>query len=223
MFSLIHLYSLPIMSSASSDANMEKPNNQHVDLSSQMTLSQSPDQYERLFFQPTAAKGDLAKRLGMSLSSIRQRMLIRARKSDAPRSLRLLDTLLKHCLLSPPIPRLLSNLTHSHLRIILLPGRNCYEHSWNRRIHPREHFSVLRVHHLWLPLGQCRLHGGRCPSDCCELRFSTRLTRSLEPRIQCGTRELQCGYGPDLVYLFVRIPAHQRAIRYYILLPSFCH
>jgi hypothetical protein len=31
-----------------------------------MTLSLSPEQYERLFFQPSAGKGDLAKRLGMS-------------------------------------------------------------------------------------------------------------------------------------------------------------
>jgi len=34
------------------------------DLSRQITLNLSSDQYERLFFQPTAAKGDLAKRLG---------------------------------------------------------------------------------------------------------------------------------------------------------------
>ena len=33
-------------------------------LSRQITMSLSPDQYERLFFQPTASKGDLAKRLG---------------------------------------------------------------------------------------------------------------------------------------------------------------
>ena len=34
-------------------------------LSRQVTLQLSPEQYERLFFQPSAAKGDLAKRLGM--------------------------------------------------------------------------------------------------------------------------------------------------------------
>lgn len=33
-------------------------------LSRQMTVALTPDQYERLFFQPTQAKGDLAKRLG---------------------------------------------------------------------------------------------------------------------------------------------------------------
>jgi len=33
-------------------------------LSRQMTMQLSADQYERLFFQPTGAKGDLAKRLG---------------------------------------------------------------------------------------------------------------------------------------------------------------
>lgn len=33
-------------------------------LSRQLTMQLSADQYERLFFQPTAAKGDLAKRLG---------------------------------------------------------------------------------------------------------------------------------------------------------------
>lgn len=34
------------------------------DLTRNMTLQLSPEQYERLFFQPTSAKGDLAKRLG---------------------------------------------------------------------------------------------------------------------------------------------------------------
>jgi succinate-acetate transporter protein len=33
-------------------------------LSRQLTVQLSPDQYERLFFQPSAAKGDLTKRLG---------------------------------------------------------------------------------------------------------------------------------------------------------------
>lgn len=33
-------------------------------LGRQMTMQLSPDQYERLFFQPSQAKGDLAKRLG---------------------------------------------------------------------------------------------------------------------------------------------------------------
>ncbi|TKA80413.1 hypothetical protein B0A49_01190 [Cryomyces minteri] len=35
-----------------------------ADLSRQVTVQMSPEQYERLFFQPTPAKGDLAKRLG---------------------------------------------------------------------------------------------------------------------------------------------------------------
>ena len=34
-------------------------------LSRQVTVSMSPEQYERLFFQPSQPKGDLAKRLGM--------------------------------------------------------------------------------------------------------------------------------------------------------------
>lgn len=33
-------------------------------LSRQMTVALTPEQYERLFFQPNAPKGDLAKRLG---------------------------------------------------------------------------------------------------------------------------------------------------------------
>lgn len=33
-------------------------------LSRQMTVQLSPEQYERLFFQPTPPRGDLAKRLG---------------------------------------------------------------------------------------------------------------------------------------------------------------
>jgi len=35
-------------------------------LSRQMTVNLSPEQYERLFFQPSAPRGDLSKRLGMS-------------------------------------------------------------------------------------------------------------------------------------------------------------
>jgi len=57
------------MSSASSDHNIEKPGQNHAELLRQMTVSLSPEQYERLFFQPTAAKGDLAKRLGTSISA----------------------------------------------------------------------------------------------------------------------------------------------------------
>ena len=39
-------------------------NNGGNDLSRQVTYSLSQEQYERLFFQPSQAKGDLAKRLG---------------------------------------------------------------------------------------------------------------------------------------------------------------
>ena len=39
-------------------------NNGANDLSRQVTYSLSQEQYERLFFQPSQAKGDLAKRLG---------------------------------------------------------------------------------------------------------------------------------------------------------------
>ncbi|EHK99333.1 hypothetical protein GLAREA_08668 [Glarea lozoyensis ATCC 20868] len=44
----------------------DKPNFQHNGdtLSRQLTVQLSSEQYERLFFQPNAAKGDLAKRLG---------------------------------------------------------------------------------------------------------------------------------------------------------------
>ncbi|KAM3086904.1 hypothetical protein ACMFMG_001024 [Clarireedia jacksonii] len=60
------------MSDSSSHDNIqhdpEKPLTQHIvgtqDLSRQITLQLNADQYERLFFQPTSAKGDLAKRLG---------------------------------------------------------------------------------------------------------------------------------------------------------------
>lgn len=45
-----------------------KNENIHNELARQMTLSLSPDQYERLFFQPSAAKGDLSRRLGTLLS-----------------------------------------------------------------------------------------------------------------------------------------------------------
>ncbi|KAF7905499.1 uncharacterized protein EAF01_006020 [Botrytis porri] len=50
------------------DIHHDKPYVQHVaggpDLSRQITLQLNADQYERLFFQPSSAKGDLVKRLG---------------------------------------------------------------------------------------------------------------------------------------------------------------
>jgi hypothetical protein len=62
------------MSHSTSDDNIhrdhEKPFVQHIsgtqDLSRQITLQLNADQYERLFFQPNSAKGDLSRRLGMS-------------------------------------------------------------------------------------------------------------------------------------------------------------
>ncbi|KAK5939699.1 hypothetical protein PMZ80_008079 [Knufia obscura] len=48
-------------SSPMSDPKMDY---EHNSLTRQMTVALTPEQYERLFFQPTAAKGDLAKRLG---------------------------------------------------------------------------------------------------------------------------------------------------------------
>ena len=56
------------MSSQNSEHINDKPTLGHNELSRQMTLQLSPDQYERLFFQPSAPKGDLAKRLGTSSS-----------------------------------------------------------------------------------------------------------------------------------------------------------
>jgi len=53
--------------SSHSDLQHEKIGSEHHDgnaLGRQMTLQLSPDQYEKLFFQPTPARGDLAKRLG---------------------------------------------------------------------------------------------------------------------------------------------------------------
>ena len=45
----------------------EKALNSHgSDLSRQVTLQLSSEQYERLFLQPSQAKGDLSKRLGMA-------------------------------------------------------------------------------------------------------------------------------------------------------------
>lgn len=51
--------------SSNSEIN-EKPNNEFANnaLSRQYTVQLTSEQYERLFFQPTAAKGDLSKRLG---------------------------------------------------------------------------------------------------------------------------------------------------------------
>jgi hypothetical protein len=40
-----------------------------ADLNRQITVALSPEQYERLFFQPSAPRrGDLAKRFGVSLT-----------------------------------------------------------------------------------------------------------------------------------------------------------
>jgi len=41
-------------------------NNGSTELSRQVTLQLSHEQYERLFFQPSAAKGDFAKIFGKS-------------------------------------------------------------------------------------------------------------------------------------------------------------
>jgi hypothetical protein len=64
------------MSNSSHDTihhDHEKPFVQQLsgtqDLTRQITLQLNADQYERLFFQPTSAKGDLAKRLGMFFPS----------------------------------------------------------------------------------------------------------------------------------------------------------
>lgn len=67
------------MSSAALDNNIDKPVHQHTDLSRQMTVQLSPEQYQRLFFQPTPAKGDLAKRLGTRNPPFRRFVLIRHR------------------------------------------------------------------------------------------------------------------------------------------------
>lgn len=43
---------------------VEDSNGSGAPLSRQVTVTMSPEQYERLFFQPQAPRGDLAKRLG---------------------------------------------------------------------------------------------------------------------------------------------------------------
>lgn len=48
--------------------NVTKVTSDDNGLSRQVTYQMSPEQYERLFLQPSAAKGDLAKRLGMILT-----------------------------------------------------------------------------------------------------------------------------------------------------------
>lgn len=53
---------------SSDGANGLKPTTtQNDELTRQLTVQLSPEQYERLFFQPHAAKGDLAKRLGKAI------------------------------------------------------------------------------------------------------------------------------------------------------------
>jgi hypothetical protein len=52
------------MSSNLSENFPDKPTNGHSELAHQIKLQLSPKQYEQLFFQRLALKGDLAKRLG---------------------------------------------------------------------------------------------------------------------------------------------------------------
>lgn len=52
------------MSSDSIHEKMEMNNGHLENLSRQLTVQISPEQYEKLYYQPTQAKGDLAKRLG---------------------------------------------------------------------------------------------------------------------------------------------------------------
>ena len=150
------------MSSPSDSVIMDKPNHQHNDLSRQVTMSLSADQYERLFFQPSAAKGDLAKRLGMirpyspySLSDLS--LLTSIRKPHPPRRPRLPHPFLQHSLLPPPIPRLLHRIPHLSLRNLLLPRRNRHEHRWDIRVHPRKHLPHGRLHNLRFSLGKSSL------------------------------------------------------------------
>jgi hypothetical protein len=59
--------SLTMSSSNLSDKVAQNPASNHLER--QVTLQLNSEQYERLFFQPTQAKGDLAKRLGTSFHS----------------------------------------------------------------------------------------------------------------------------------------------------------
>lgn len=52
------------MSTTSEEIKYNQKGQHMEELSRQITLSISPEQYERLFFQPTPARGDLSKRLG---------------------------------------------------------------------------------------------------------------------------------------------------------------
>lgn len=48
----------------SSDGDVKNHAGSDNPLSRQVTVQMSPEQYEKLFFQPTPARGDLARRLG---------------------------------------------------------------------------------------------------------------------------------------------------------------
>jgi hypothetical protein len=97
------------MSTNSEQANGDKPNlNQKNDLSRQMTLQLDADQYERLFFQPSQAKGDLARRFGAFLpppSNFSSAINLFRRKSYPSGDPWFQHPFLCHRLLPPPIPR----------------------------------------------------------------------------------------------------------------------
>lgn len=85
----------------------EKSYSSHAELSRQITLNLSPDQYERLFFQPSAGKGDLSKRLGtVTYLNIEDAELTNPREPNLARCPRLPDPVLLCYLLSSRLPGL---------------------------------------------------------------------------------------------------------------------
>jgi hypothetical protein len=109
-------------------------------LSRQVTVALSPEQYERLFFQPSAPRrGDLAKRFGMcrvdnisisDLTLCSQSNIARPHRLPRPihlhrtHSLRLSG---RHCS---------GKSGRTEWRLLLL-RLHCYECCWYRRVHPR--------------------------------------------------------------------------------------
>ena len=91
---------------------MEPKMAQDNSLTRQLTLNISPEQYEKLFFQPTAAKGDLAKRWGMNFFSsifidtaFRDGADFDCRQSNIGRLAGFLDSIPNHHVLSARMAR----------------------------------------------------------------------------------------------------------------------
>jgi hypothetical protein len=114
-------------------------------LSRQMTVALTPEQYERLFFQPEGPRrGDFSKRFGMSFYQVIVEVssLTNCHSQPYPtRSSWLLDPLHIYHLHSLRSARCRStNQSYRLRRRLLLPRRHCHEPCRYCRVHSRKQY-----------------------------------------------------------------------------------